>query len=100
MERPCSYPCAHGRARSGKTSRWPGTGSRTDGERRRFTGVIIPVVRAYQPNDRTKNMTRAEITAAVEELKPRFFEGLTPTELKAVLAGARVQEYPAHSIVS
>jgi CRP-like cAMP-binding protein len=45
-------------------------------------------------------MTRAEITAAVEELKPRFFEGLTAPELKAVLAYARMREYPANSIVS
>jgi CRP-like cAMP-binding protein len=45
-------------------------------------------------------MTRAEITAAVEELKPRFFEGLTGPQLKAVLAGARMREYPANSIVS
>jgi CRP-like cAMP-binding protein len=45
-------------------------------------------------------MTRAEITAAVEELKPRFFDGLTAPELKAVLECARVREYPANSIVS
>jgi len=45
-------------------------------------------------------MTRAEITAAIEELKPRFFEGLTAPELRAVLAGARTREYSATSIVS
>lgn len=45
-------------------------------------------------------MTRAEITAAVEELKPRFFEGLTAPELKAVLECARMREYSANSIVS
>ena len=45
-------------------------------------------------------MTRAEITAAVEELGPRFFAGLTAPELKAVLECARLREYPANSIVS
>lgn len=45
-------------------------------------------------------MTRAEITAAVEEIKPRFFDGLAAPELKAVLDCARTREYPANSIVS
>lgn len=45
-------------------------------------------------------MTRAEITAAVEELAPRFFAGLTAPELKAVLACARIREYAANSIVT
>jgi CRP/FNR family transcriptional regulator, nitrogen oxide reductase regulator len=45
-------------------------------------------------------MTRAEITAAVEDLEPRFFAGLTAPELKAVLESARLREYPANSIVS
>lgn len=45
-------------------------------------------------------MTRAEINAAVEELKPRFFAGLTAPELKAVLACARTREYAANSIVT
>ena len=45
-------------------------------------------------------MTRAEITAAIEELKPRFLDGLTAPELQAVLAGARTREYSATSIVS
>ncbi len=45
-------------------------------------------------------MTRAEITAAVEELQPRFFEGLTAPQLKAVLECARMREYPASSVVS
>lgn len=45
-------------------------------------------------------MTRAEITAAVEELKPRFFDGLSAAELKAVLDGARVREYSSSSVVS
>lgn len=45
-------------------------------------------------------MTRAEITAAVQELKPRFFEGLTAAELKAIIDYARVREYSASSIVS
>jgi CRP-like cAMP-binding protein len=45
-------------------------------------------------------MTRAEIAAAVTELKPRFLEGLTEAELKVVLAAARTREYSANSIVS
>ncbi len=45
-------------------------------------------------------MTRAEIAEAVEELKPRFFDGLTAAELKAVLDCARMREYPSSSIVS
>jgi CRP-like cAMP-binding protein len=45
-------------------------------------------------------MTRAEITTAIEELDPRFFAGLTASELKAVLESARLREYPANSIVS
>ncbi len=45
-------------------------------------------------------MTRAEITTAVEQLKPRFFEGLAAGELKAVLECARVREYMASAIVS
>jgi CRP-like cAMP-binding protein len=45
-------------------------------------------------------MTRAEITAAVQQLNPRFLDGLTAAELKAVLASARVREYSANSIVS
>lgn len=45
-------------------------------------------------------MTRAEIAEAVEELKPRFFDGLTASELKAILHCARMREYPSNSIVS
>ena len=45
-------------------------------------------------------MTRAEIAEAVEELKPRFFDGLAAAELKAVLDCARMREYPSNSIVS
>jgi CRP-like cAMP-binding protein len=45
-------------------------------------------------------MTRAEISVAVEELKPRFFDGLAAPELKAVLDRARIREYSANSTVS
>jgi len=45
-------------------------------------------------------MTRTEIAATVQELKPRFFDGLTGAELKAVLECARMREYPTNSIVS
>jgi len=45
-------------------------------------------------------MTRAEIIAVMEELKPRFLQGMTAPETNAVLASARVREYSAHCIVS
>jgi CRP-like cAMP-binding protein len=44
-------------------------------------------------------MTRAEMSAAVLELKPRFLDGLTGPELKAVLECARAKAYPAESVV-
>jgi CRP/FNR family transcriptional regulator, nitrogen oxide reductase regulator len=44
-------------------------------------------------------MTRAEISAAVAQLKPRFFNGLTAPELKAVLDCARPRAYLAGSVV-
>ncbi len=44
-------------------------------------------------------MTRAEIAAAVAKVKPRFFEGLTPLELKAALDCARSKAFLADSIV-
>jgi CRP-like cAMP-binding protein len=45
-------------------------------------------------------MTRSEITAAVHKIKPRFLDGLTAEELKAVLAPVRVRKYMANAIVS
>jgi CRP/FNR family transcriptional regulator, nitrogen oxide reductase regulator len=44
-------------------------------------------------------MTRAEISAAVAQLKPRFFDGLTAPELKTVLDCARPRAYLAGSVV-
>jgi CRP-like cAMP-binding protein len=45
-------------------------------------------------------MKLSEITAILEKLNPRFLQGLTPPELKEVLALARVRQYPANAIVS
>ena len=44
-------------------------------------------------------MTRAEISAVVTQLKPRFFDGLTAPELKAILDCARPKTYLADSVV-
>jgi len=44
-------------------------------------------------------MTRAEIAAAVADLKPRFLDGLTPPELKAILQCGRAKSYLAESVV-
>jgi len=45
-------------------------------------------------------MTHAEMTAAVVKLNPRFFDGLTTPELKAVLECARTREYSPGAVVS
>ena len=45
-------------------------------------------------------MKQSEISATLEELKPRFLQGLTPPALKEVLASARVRQYPASTVVS
>ena len=45
-------------------------------------------------------MTPSQITAAINELKPRFLEGLAPPEVKAVLAAAKLRRYQANSVVT
>ena len=45
-------------------------------------------------------MTRAQVVETLAEINPRFFEGLTPPALKAILDCARLREYPSNSIVS
>ena len=45
-------------------------------------------------------MTSSEVFAAVEELKPRFLEGLAPSEVHAVVAAARPRPYLANSVVT
>lgn len=44
-------------------------------------------------------MTRAEITAAVQAIKPRLFDGMTAVEVKAVLDCGRLKSYVADSIL-
>ena len=45
-------------------------------------------------------MTPSQITAAINELKPRFLEGLAPPEVKAVLAAAKLRRYQVNSVVT
>ncbi len=45
-------------------------------------------------------MTPSEIAAAIEDLKPRFLDGLAPPEVKAVLAAAKLRRYMANSVVT
>ena len=45
-------------------------------------------------------MKSSEITALVEKLAPRLFEGLTPLQMKEVLGCARWRQYPADAVVS
>ena len=45
-------------------------------------------------------MTPSEIAAAVQDLKPRFLEGLAPPEIEAVVAAAKVRRYLPHSVVT
>src|SRR5215813_2156542 len=44
-------------------------------------------------------MTRAEMAAAVQTVKPRLFDGLTNSEIRIVLDCARSKSYEADSIV-
>jgi CRP-like cAMP-binding protein len=45
-------------------------------------------------------VTPSQIAAAINELKPRFLEGLAPPEVKAVLAAAKLRRYQANSVVT
>ena len=45
-------------------------------------------------------MTLAQIVAAMQEVKPRFLEGLTPAELKAVLSAGTVRRFVANSVMA
>ncbi len=45
-------------------------------------------------------MTPSEIAAAVRGLKPRFLEGLAPSETEAVVAAAKVLHYLPYSVVT
>lgn len=44
-------------------------------------------------------MKAPQINAAIEQLKPRFFEGLTPAEIGMVLSAAAFRRYPANSVI-
>ena len=45
-------------------------------------------------------MTSSEVAAVVSEVKPRFLEGLEPSEIKAVLTAGKVRRYLANSVVT
>jgi CRP-like cAMP-binding protein len=45
-------------------------------------------------------MIPSDIAAAVRDLKPRFLEGLSPLEVKAVLAAAKLRRYLENSVVT
>jgi CRP-like cAMP-binding protein len=44
-------------------------------------------------------MTLSEIAAVIAKVKPRFLEGLAPSDVKAVLAAAKPRRYLANSVV-
>jgi CRP-like cAMP-binding protein len=45
-------------------------------------------------------MKPSEIEALVEKLRPRLFQGLTPHEVKEILACGRLRQYPADAVIS
>jgi CRP-like cAMP-binding protein len=45
-------------------------------------------------------MTASEVAAAVQELKPRFLEGLAPPGVKTILEAASQRRYVANSVVT
>jgi CRP/FNR family transcriptional regulator, nitrogen oxide reductase regulator len=45
-------------------------------------------------------MTASEVAAALRDLKPRFLEGLTPLEVKAVVAAATQRRFLANSVIT
>ena len=45
-------------------------------------------------------MTASEVAAVIRDMEPRFLEGLAPTEVKAVLAAAKLRRYLANSVVT
>lgn len=45
------------------------------------------------------HMTASEVTAALRDLKPRFVEGLTPSDLRQILAGATQRRFLAHAVI-
>jgi CRP/FNR family transcriptional regulator, nitrogen oxide reductase regulator len=52
----------------------------------------------FAPN-RPKTTVRP-ITGIVADLKPRFLEGLAPSDLKVILAAARQRQFCAHSVIT
>lgn len=45
-------------------------------------------------------MTSTAVVSAVRELKPRFFEGLTPTEVKRLLEAATKRRFLENSVIT
>ncbi len=45
-------------------------------------------------------MTTSEITARVNQLAPKFLEGLTPDDLAVVLEAATLRRFQAHTILT
>jgi CRP/FNR family transcriptional regulator, nitrogen oxide reductase regulator len=48
----------------------------------------------------TRGITIGEITARVNQLAPKFFEGLSPSQLSAVLRAAKLRRFHAHSVLA
>ncbi len=45
-------------------------------------------------------LTMSEVVALMKELKPRFFEGLTPSEVASIVSPATKRRFPAHSVMA
>ncbi len=48
----------------------------------------------------TRAITIAEITARVNKLAPKFFEGISPSDLSLILRAARLRQFQANSMIS
>src|SRR3954452_9981844 len=45
-------------------------------------------------------LTMSEVVKLSKELKPRFFEGLTPAEVASIVTAATKQQFPAHYVMT
>jgi CRP-like cAMP-binding protein len=47
-----------------------------------------------------RGMTIAEVTALVNKLAPKFFEGISPRDISHILRAARLRRFQAHSVIA
>ena len=48
----------------------------------------------------TSETTTAEVVPLLRKLKPRFFDGLTSSEVSSIVAAATRRRFPAHSVIT